>query len=1823
MAERKRDFFSGIVAPGLLLGGVAVTGYRAYNQIIHAATQDSPWKRQKDAAKFVASFKGGLGTNSPYSKDQILGAFFNSELAQKQSIPGLDNAIKTARGFAIEDLVKSFTLQNSVKGLGVPLDSLGSMSSDQLSKLLDISPEHSQHMEILAKKYGLLGTRTGGSAGAEAAQRLVDGAKSIVLDRARGGSAVRLSSVIGREAMSMANAVGVQAFTPDSLKGFTSLRPATASQIGDLFEEIKRVNRTTGSELRLKLITLQNEAEKVLTGVRIDSNKPLQTIPIEDAKGQVRWGRFAERTGSVRRVMRPDAEEFIKSTNKMSGLGDFGKIFRRLDEDLLEHAIKTGVADMAATGKGFDLNTLITKTAQDTGAPIIETTANKALNMRYSTQATLRPLGYREGASPLAVERIRELMRESGYNPLAGLSATQASSNIVSLPTKSGRVFGSAVMGLTGDNKAVAQNLRPTVIVGANSPSNTIWSRTQKAMGEGMARIKTLSVPGNIMNSMLQAMGRGDINLHEDEMLLMDRLKTKKLKTYRIPESSFLSSKLNDLLTNDSPHFADFRRKLAKGLDRKYLNALEVRVGELTRKHIELGGLSAKAFFGGKHDLVKTLDDEAALVLKEANELKALRGSVSFAAGDVLGLNGQGVYETIQTGTRFEANRIAFRPAKNQADVGSWVLQGETYSELSDGDKVFGGRKAIIKGKLDSYSKRKLVGMYLHTQDDPILKAAIEAGDQAGIDKFFKSEFDRIAGFEAEDFYHGDRVKLSDYGNDDWKQSLIKANEIQAIDVQGNKKIGSRGLAQMAGTMAESVVEEFDDLVAKEAGGGMLSPIGAKRKDLLERMLSAMDISKDAEGSWIYGEERNLANQFDRLSEATVKLNGRGRWSANQFFKDLSVAKDFTDDERAMFSRHAALTQDEAAVEYLNLHKQKFFAGGKARTAMTEALENQLRFGISNITISPDGRPQETSGAGRRGSYGHQMHVHAKAQGGAMGDVADELYSRLLGNKTNEARNIYRRVGIFYKGTGVNSISLSKIINGQLDRRSIEGLFSKNQQVRSKAFQEMRAFGGVSGEGLTIDMGERHAKLTGHRYVFHPEQISTQTGGYVTAEAKKASTESDSALRNLFDANPETMTDDAIKISVLRYKNSLADIFIGRDKAANKMLSGNVAGSLRLQAQSQMGDKFLEEAFGAPEFRNKIGLWEQYFDEAAEGLGADYNKAEDLERLRKGTLPMVVSRDPATGMHRISSVNAFSADEAIRLHVDKTTSHLAESDLMQKLFSVNTGKASALAKKIEAARPEIGYLMRSLMAIDKKKVHAHARLVAISKKISQAVPGSKRLESLRAGIDYQNEILANLEGWRENLMSSTQERIDLPMQGAGIDITKAYQDELFNAYTEGRRGPSILVSKQMEMILGADYDNDHLNAFLVKDRALSNALGSRTNYQESLITSWQDTVAKNPAASEEAFAATFRVNNPGFNANAEEDFLYKVKQRRMYENLKKGSSSALTAADLEVGSDAWKSMTKAEQVVAELEKKSIGAMSNAVDFSRAVFRKGTAAQNAKSRLMGELLFDLMPETPLKIRQAALADVPRMKESIEYLKNALSGRIDTDMPTMVNDFKKHLGIIHGQAVVNEVGDVVPDVLEAARKGAADPANRFQRILKSMDNAREMMDLAGPMMVDGTIDSIHAQFAREAFGDAVAQGSDAGRHIKNTAATLADAFEAIKKHKGPALIGVGAAIATAMLLGSTGSISAEEANMAGARHQPVSTPEAEPEFNQSAPVNTGSGKSIRIRGRTSEEFDSSQIAEKMRARFPGADLNFTVNDFRDRINREFIRKRMERE
>lgn len=995
---------------------------------------------------------------------------------------------------------------------------------------------------------------------------------------------------------------------------------------------------------------------------------------------------------------------------------------------------------------------------------------------------------------------------------------------------------------------------------------------------------------------------------------------------------------------------------------------------------------------------------------------------------------------------------------------------------------------------------------------------------------------------------------------------------IQAVDM-GTKNIGSKAMPSALQNMYEYMAEETD--VRRNSTGLLDGPWKERRQEMLGALESSgISFDQDA-GRWTAnaGPRKNMAVAFDEAIALTVKKKGRGMWSASRLMRDLQAspasATIFSPDEMAGISQFARGGNEDAAADfYQQIHGT--LSGNQARRELViNTLENQLKYGIGNRDLVL-GIPESFTGAGREATFNLQMHGHARTQGGVMGDFGNELLGRVRRDASPEAQDLFRMLAIHEKGATTPAIKLTDLATSDIDRRIVSNIYSGDAATRKQAATDLKAAFNIPTESpLVFDLGEGIEK---GRHLYHPEEVHRLSGTYKTAGGDEILNTMDKASKRITDLyTGGGLTNQALKEAQAGYRESLTQVAIKKDSPILEMFSGKVRGSLRGLAVSAPNDTLLKgvQDFAQENYRYSVGVSEsRYAGMLAEAGVSSEESVKRLASLRAGEEAVGIARFPMADLHRFTSAKAVSttavlSDYAAHLTKGKT------SEEIQKLFD---GMDTATSRRY------------------KKYLHDS---------------------------DNAKDVV------------SEADRAHRGRQMAGDLFVGKYKDS------------AIHTPKWLESALGADYDQDSLEMFLSKDEGIRTRLNERASAKTDLLKGWDAHKATGPVGINDIDAHIAITDLSKYSEEARQgaslDFSYHAVWDDLYKNLKLKDKGVLSSADLTPLTDAWKTRIGAKASLAQVEKGSIGQLSNAVDFARNAIRGQSGVVSGKSQIMSEILLGLLPESALKIRQHGTAGVEQAETHLQELQKVLSGdqqlygRTDREV---AGHFRTHfeglMGLdktatspvrdITNQLLTDEnVGTIVGSVQHRLRHGKE---NDLMRALKNMDPSESSMGELVNMLLDPTIPSPYGAAARNATEGIVAeQMSSTTRHIKNAATTFEDVKSLFMKNKKPMLIGTGLAIATSMLLGSTGNISAEEANQAGARHQPGEPTVPATDLGNSAPVSTGSGRAVRIRG-NSPGANTSDISNGLQRKFPGAEINVNVSDYRERINEQYLRRRLER-
>lgn len=1793
------DFFGEYVAPGALFAGVGISAYQTYSDIRRKDSISRRWRAQTEREQFVSTYKNSrLKNQYRMSAEQVASAFFpdTSRYAAHLGFntPEVASAMQGIRSRAISSLTRNFGLEDVIPryaASGDPAD----ITQQALQEILEISPLHSKHMERVARSYSLMSLVNLPTAQPGLKKKLAERAQKAREEILRINKTFQGAPLVG----DLIESSGLKDILNASNRMSAAGRPTVwnlvdphqiTSMLGslqrkdkddlisktlDLFEQTKKM------KLDLQLLEMRNGAgESFFSGLRIHSNQAIVIdIPIVQKGGEVRLGFFGQESGIARLVPSSGIHNFIK--------GGKGNLLQSLDVALLTHLNQ----NLGKFVKGEDswsrfMRDLRTNFHDEANKLILPKSQNTVLNQKYSRQFVLSdsPLG--PSLSATEIEAFDAELIRRGMDYSSGLSPTQRVKGVRIIPPAN-RAFGSQSFGdAVGDDKTLAQMTRPKVVVHSKTKSRLLGIN-QAAAGDIHGQIRTASIPEKLMRIMLRNSSRPDIGLHEDVAILLDKnIRYREAKTTRISADSLASRSIQGMMQNE--WFRPFilaASPQGPGVD-EYIQNLESQIREVHPQGI----------IGPKP--IEALTAERKIQL-----IKAGREMIS---SEIVGELPQGGVQTAARQGKFYINSMDYVSSIGGPDdrsPGQLSLRGYIEDTLKPGDKVFGWKR-IFAGDMTPKEGRYIATLFESTKNLEVVQKNLALLDDSDATVVSKAEralesFYRpyLEGYRSESATKGFRLREAikegkkrpfipkEVSIEAWEEALDRTRGTQALEVQGLKKIGERRLDFAAQSLAEELVGEHASLL-KRMRGEITGRSGVDQKhlsDLTEILeLSGIQVPLKKGGDYFIDESRhNVVDVFDKLLLATMEegnIHSATRWSAKQLFKDLELGDDFMQLSRLdRYTKARDLLRSD-------------------RATVIKGVQNQLQFGIMNRSFSVGGDPRLTTGSGRQGSINMNMIRHMNTQRGVMKDIGMELIGRIVSDKPAEAEEIYKRMGAFYRGSKKRGVSVQQLAErfGSNDK-VVSTLFGRNQDARTRAFRRIQKEFGLGDDNfLMFDIGDG-------RQIYHPEMISSQSGSFMTPAGRAKISGIDRATLRLIDFTRKGDTERALE-AVKEYEEELKTFVAGRNQAPSAMLSGKVQGSIRAQARPQMADHILDMV--DPSLKHAVGIREGAFERMLGDMGAVDNIDDRLSALRSGLEAGVIARQPGVELHRITSTNFYSVDSVLEQYADTKFRGATVDTIREELFRLNP----ELHRKASSLLEKDGKMFNQLLEeAEARKLRAIERAEADLEKARQ-IKGkrkkNKRVKRLKAEIKRLNEY-----GYIDDVVE----------EHAPTFWKQQYKQALLSQYDEN----AIWLPKQLEMPLGADFDDDQLDVFLVKDKSLQNRLQERVGFQTELIIREVD------PASAASLAKTAEQQL------ADEDYFYKTYHRELYGGLKDKPGGVISVAEITPGTEEWKLRQRGQALMAELEKGYIGSMTNATDFTREVLRAGNAKEGARGRLFSEMLLGIMPETALKARQVGAQGLlakernnKSIADSITTLHDILTGKKNETMTReqMIREFRESFTNVH-----NPLGtsSLVPAMLDESAEKVIDsvltyPAdereNLLTRYLKRDPGSFDMKQTLD-MLLDPSIPSEQGAYARQAVASLGIEGeSKIQSTMKTGAATFGDVINLLKKNKKPAIIGTAAAVATSLLFGRPDSISAQEADMAGARNTPP--PPDEPIIQDQAPVSVGEGRNIRIKARSHDQIVGGDITQILQQRFPGADVSYSMNDYREKINQEYIRKRLER-
>lgn len=1783
------NFFGEYVAPALFLGGAAVTGARAYDEVRRTGGVMSPWKRHKAARQLLNDITMGRQRQRLSETGRTHVADLFNQLQQL----GPD-----AEKFVTDDIMR---VSKHMAGANVAGASLG-----------DVIRRDTQVAEIAQRVMSGYGIRQVSKdprvwqAQSQSVMRVADevasampignmaeffGTRPILAGELDAGRSVTSRLLSGRDAVE-------QVFGQHmNLSGRSDLRSA-----------MLEVQSAMGRDMDLHLLSRGGDPFAFRVQQRSGKFRPMDIGIVQESEGVrfIREGNWGQEQSLVRMLPNEDINRVIRARDLgvapgprgLGGISEFDVSMARRARNIL------GRKDSFESYYEF-MNELRGGPKADTGHAIIQRTGNLALDRKISHQITLSRLPSEIGESyaEIAMARLNMDLRE-------GLSASQEASGILQAPSITGRTYGSGPFGYSvGDNKAMSQALRPAIKYSGATPAARVMGIAQSVSGEAamIANTRATIMPGNVLGAMFDRTGLAGMGIHEDEIFIFgDTGRTSVQKTFRIQEQhSRMYQATADMVAGgmdpiaggtvlaDLPGGGQMRIPEGFTFSPSAVERAED-VGQLIirgslEKPIEVGDKQ----FSHLRAIVKgRLGDTEGRMMAASYEYARSQGiSDPAAIADI--------YESSMRrgGTRaFEqeawqsalartedVTQIGTKSMKKMGERTMGVVTQGIYSEIAEEHaKAIGRRGAIgdrfrrVKSGLESRIAQRNMKIQA-LQDNAVwgetvtqqmvddAGAAMIQAEQAARDRllggrdlstmdrkarraFGKSMMSDSAYMAARDEFLGlsesfalneslnERIAMGDQAVRD-----LEIGELRRANARNQARIGSIGRAAESQLLRENfLVSEMEQSMGRlgmvAAGDGRYFVQDLQIAEAAERAAAIRGIGGSSAAVAMAENlpQQDLVQRFQAgLLETMYESGGSVRkWSAHATISNLHAAGAFGADTELGRLAAGVANADISDFGSIRDMTERIFKSDEGWDAVVRELSS-AKSGLTGADLAFGTVNLETSmdiapmiSTGSGGRGSYGMPMHQHLL--QQGGVYAEAGREIIGRTL--AGPEQEAASLYRRLAALKSGYggegvLASDIQSKLTMREMDRLFSGNQAVRDRAFAD-------AAERLGIDAGEgmviRGAE--GGR-MFLPRQLDNTTGVYVTAAGEEVSRPMDRAIRSAIAGEADALGN---------YEKALAEAMTGKGAAPTSMTKGKVRGSMRAQARSAFRET------GGSMMRG--GVFEEDFIRMARDLGLDDAGVEArLADLRAGREVAMVSRDPATELYRINAQRLYSVDESIRREMK-----LNPQKALTQFYARQEGVTLEMAKK--RAQSESARIMASAN-----------KEAEIGKAASRAIKQSRQLAR------------------------------------------------------GGKTATPYFAPDWTLQLMGMDFDNDHVSASLLEDTGLRDRVMKRAAERDLLIEQWKAKGAASGVTPEQF------VQKIGGTTASQTDFLYYAHQDALYRSLKGRPGSVLTSGDLQRGTDAWVARARGAAKAAALEKRSIGSMTNVVDLTRNVLRSRSASETARNMIFSEMLLGVLPEASLKARQAGAKGVGAVAEGVDALGDILAGRVEGSADELGGQFRKAFQTVFPEMDQRFMGEMldtaVPGIIDAVEASAGNQESLLQRLLKRESSDASTLDDIYRKISDEANRSVQSEAFRQATteGEAALSGT-VRRHMKNAETTAEQVWKAVVKNKRPLVLGAVGALGVGMLLGRPGHISEDEAIAAGARHESGEPSMGQADRQEVAPVAEGSGRSIRIRGRMSGDPDAGGIARTISDIAPNASIDMNVSDFRERINEDRVMRRI---
>ena len=1928
MSRKKSNFFGETVAPAFLMGGAAITGYRAFSQIRSNGGISKAWTQAADQKAIATMMKDGQAALHHVKPEEIANMFWHDSVS-----PGV-------RSQEIGNLVRSFQLQPQLNAMGLKGKTIqemsGQVTKEQFVSLLNINESsHSDFMHRVARDYGFTDMVGHPSQAAARAPRVAELMKNI--DSSVSGIAPTIGDLFGKggfegSAPKTRTIKFPEAHNQEAEALFEMIRQETRNghELAGQVARLHEISSKAGIKVRLNMLTRSGtEIIKSVGLVReVRQGKKLYEYPLTEFSVEQLTGDYfvgdKNRRMVGRYVGRPESqvEAFLKTLGRGEGItkeqlfehmvepADVGMIRRFVDDpDAFTHLTRK---------KGADLQKAwILGMEEDAGKPLLPWSVTEAHNARTRSQASLGIAGYKDST----IDMFRDIMVQSAMDPGAGISPDQQINGIIATPSGDYlNPLGQSHVGALSP-KASAQSVKPTYLTG----KGTIDPKTGRPFmgvvdpefirrGQTPTFVRTFSHDTERINKFLSMAGRSDYHLHDDEFFNLKRLDSISHVSYDVTKDSKVYKSVEEIqavLAQDKALAED----LTVGVDPDELFA------RLDKRHNEYAGLRSDvlrqrdSFQEGTAEHL-ALSENADFYQTEMEKVKRTQNALTLSDGAVISDAAGGGVNMVEGGRRsVRVSKVLY-----DAETQSLRIEGIMSRAFGENSKLFGGVRGTNKANLFGANGLGHQITAASILDRKLMAKGISEDERtAQISKIFEDiEFGMkrrsIALMKIEREGTGatpqtPRQIVSEafgWGGAEAQEAYKEAKRYSILEGQGAKKIEERGMETLMESLFDRLSEsdqplgrltEYYDLIGdadpddiradieaefearkeslrKRYNGDKLDDKIYEASDLAEERLRRVDsaeafaasperyeVESTLEGlgyefdrgrrSWTAVADHakyNPVHRMDALIEMAMNPHGwEGGWSPAKFLEDMKTSKAFMD---SVSKSGVDLTQGDPMQIVRDMFRNGTFSG-EHRSAYLSAIEKQLQHGSHLKRVADGSNPIRTAGIGREASMNLQVYGHLRQQGGVMENVADDVFSRIDNGKYGLSQDLSRREAVNMFPVSGGTVSIYDLGNKSRGGVNLNDLFGINQGLRSQAFDDLAKNHELDLEhGVTIDLGEEAAQH-GDRYVHLPRQQNSQSGGFVPESGEHVTSPLDKPIKSLAEeAMTGPLSMDSIATAASEYKEIREAMSQGKTSAVVKTLSGKVQGSASLLARSTAQKEFFDIA-GVSGYEHKMGIRESTAIEQWQQLGLSPSEiAENLEELKEGMHAALIGREPAVSLQNFSATNLFSIDEVARRYVDNkyevgNYSPLAtiadlHADLQGKYYGKNTEQELAEARS-RAMRTSWGREFEFEEEYSKANPEKYRQLEDAAE-LNQSFQ-HKYEDAIEAGGDLSEAEYKQWEAANKNLEKHEKKNKPLYEGKERIrneSVIEEYKKIAAQRIADSHSSSAIMVAQRQEIAKTADYDGDTIQQFMIRSKEDRHRAALRAQHDERLWFNWQEQFSSSPGSAPESIAdLSSWIKNQrvtGMSADAidsEQDFLYSMMHRRLAKHLKSKDKAALTAEHFVIGSKEWMEHVRGKLMIGYLEKKEVGTITNAVNYTREQLRRTQGALSDAHGLAAEAIMAILPESSIKAQQHGSIQVTQAAEHVMDIRDMLNNHErfrGMSMPQKVEQFRSSIYSLHKiepGGMIDEVinNESLESIISAAGGRDGRTEDWFTGKLRSdidmmTDKSHEALKR---IKWSEQTHSVYSELARDAAeGIVELPNSSLKKNIKNAALTFDEVKSALGKHKTPLIIGAGIALATSMLLASPGNISSDEANNAGAKHR-IGEPTTPPtDKGHSVSLSPGAGQNVKIRGRSSNSVDIGSIGARIRQQFSGSDISMNVGDYRQKINEDYIRRRIER-